>query len=106
MELKSNEDGVSLIKRLPINEMSLQIKENFPPLINIRVPDSRTSFHRVRQQREGNLVVVELTTRRPRNEFCAEVITEISKSIQLKGNFAIGQDSTLIINDKEKNFSL
>lgn len=96
MELKSNEDGASLIKRLPINEMSLQIKENFPPLINIRVegylPDSRTSFHRVRQQREGNLVVVELTTRRPRNEFCAEVITEISKSIQLKGNFAIGQD--------------
>ena len=54
MELKSNEDGVSLIKRLPINEMSLQIKENFPPLINIRVegdlPDSRTSFHRVRQR--------------------------------------------------------
>ena len=92
MELKSNEDGASLIKRLPINEMSLQIKENFPPLINIRLegylPDSRTSFHRVRQQREGNLVVVELTTRRPRNEFCAEVITEISKSIQLKGNFS------------------
>ena len=36
MELKSNEDGASLIKRLPINEISLQIKENFPPLINIR----------------------------------------------------------------------
>ena len=110
MELESDEAGTWLIERLPINEISLQITKSIPPSINIRVQgylsDSCTLFHQIKQRQEGDLVVVEITTRRPREAFCAQVITEISKSIQLKGNFLIGQDYTLVVNEKEKRFDL
>ena len=52
------------------------------------------------------MVTVEITTKRPRDAVCAEVITEISKSIQLKANFLIGQDYILVVNDKEKHIDL
>ncbi len=110
IELESDEDGTWLIERLPINEISLQITKNIPPSINIRVQgylaDSCTLFHQIKQQRKENLVTVEIITRRARDAVCAEVITEISKSIQLKDNFSIGQDYILAVNDKEKRFDL
>ena len=110
MELESDEDGAWLIERLPINEISLQITKSIPPSINIRVQgylaDSCTLFHQIKQQRKKNLVTVEIITRRARDAVCVEVITEISKSIQLKGNFSIGQDYILAVNDKEKRFDL
>ena len=110
MELETNEDGTWLIERLPINEILLQINKNIPPSINISVEgyltDSCTLFHQIKQKQKENLVTVEITTKRPRDAVCAEVITEISKSIQLKANFLIGQDYILVVNDKEKHIDL
>ena len=110
MELETNEDGTWLIERLPINEILLQINKNIPPSININVggylTDSCTLFHQIKQKQKENLVTVEITTKRPRDAVCAEVITEISKSIQLKANFLIGQDYILVVNDKEKHIDL
>ena len=110
MKLESDENGTWLIGRLPINGISLQVTKSIPALVNITVQgylsDSCALFHQIKQRREENLVVVEITTRRSKDAFCAQVITEITKNIRLVGNFSIGQNYKLIVNGVEKRFDL
>jgi len=110
MKLESDENGTWLIGRFPVNGISLQVTKSIPALVNITVQgylsDSCTLFHQIKQRREENLVVVEITTRRPKDAFCAQVITEMTKNIRLEGNFSIGQNYKLIVNSVEKRFDL
>ena len=110
MKLEFDEDGTWLIGKLPINEVSVQITKGIPILVNITakgyLSDSCTEFYQIKQSREENLVIIEITTRRPKGAFCAQVITEIVKSIWLEGDFSIGQNYKLIINEVEKRFDL
>ena len=86
----------------------MQVTKSIPALVNITVQgylsDSCTLFHQIKQRREENLVVVEITTRRSKDAFCAQVITEIAKNIRLEGNFSIGQNYKLIVNGVGKRF--
>ena len=79
-------------------------------MVNVTVKgylsDSCTELYQIKQSREENLVTVEITTRRPKDAFCAQVITEITESIRLEGNFPIGQNYKLIVNGAEKRFDL
>ena len=110
MKLESDENGTWLIGKLPINEISLQITKSIPALVNVTVKgylsDSCTELYQIKQSREENLVTVEITTRRPKDAFCAQVITEITESIRLEGNFPIGQNYKLIVNGAENRFDL
>ena len=70
-----------IIDDLPIQKISVAILESFPPQVNLEIQeylaDSCTTLHETTERREGDTIHVQVTTKRPKELFCATVVTEI-----------------------------
>jgi len=98
-----------IIADMPINDISVEILESFPLQVHIMVngylSDSCTTLNEITQQRDENVIKVHITTKRPKDEICAQVITEVEERIPIEGTFLPGQYK-VIVNEVEKEFEL
>lgn len=102
-------DGEFIIADMPITDISVQILESFPYQIHIVVEgylsDACTELNEITQRREDNTVYVHITTKRPRDAMCAQVIREVTERVPLEGGFLPGSYK-VIVNGVEKEFEL
>ena len=102
-------DEQFLVADLPITGISIEILESFPLQIHVTVKgflrDGCTTLHETKQERDGNTIRIHITTKRPKDAFCIQVITEIEERIPIEGGFLPGSYK-LIVNDVEKEFEI
>ena len=102
-------DDEFIIADMPITDISVQILESFPYQIHIVVKgylsDACTELNEITQRREDNTVYVHITTKRPRDAMCAQVITDVTERVPLEGGFLPGSYK-VIVNGVEKEFEL
>ena len=102
-------DGVddhSIIADMPIGEIEVLLAESHPVQVTVEVngwlADSCTTHHETHQGREGNAITIQITTIRPKDAFCATVVTEYQERVFI-GTLQAG-DYTVIVNDVEQQF--
>ena len=101
-------DNQSVIADMPIAEIEVLLAESDPVQVTILVngwlPDSCTAHHETHQTQEGNTITIQITTIRPKDAFCATVVTEYQE------RFFIGAlpegEYTVIVNDVEQQFRI
>ncbi len=98
-----------IIADMPVTDISVLILESFPYQIHIVVEgylsDACTELNEITQRREDNTVYVHITTKRPKDAICAQVITEVAERVPLEGGFLPGRYK-VIVNGVEKEFEL
>jgi len=109
-----------IIADLPINDISVEILESLPLQVHIVVSgflsDACTTINEITQQRDGNhkpkalvnevnVINVHITTKRPKDAFCAQVIKEVEERIPLEGGFLLGRYK-VVVNEVEKEFEI
>lgn len=103
IELDSN----FIIADMLIEDVSVLFLESFPVQVHIIVKgilsDGCTELNNITQKREGNKIYVHITTKRPKDAFCIEVIKPFEAKIALDGGFLPGKYK-LIVNNFEKVF--
>jgi len=76
------EDGVA-----NVNDIEIMLLESFPVQVNVVArgehPDSCTEVDKITTRREGNTFFVTITTSRPADVICAQVITPFEEVISL-----------------------
>ncbi len=99
------EDGVS-IADMPIGKIEVLLAESNPVQVTVEVngwlPDSCTAHHETHQTQEGNTITIQITTTRPKDAFCATVVTEYQERFFI-GALPAG-DYTVIVNDVKQKF--
>jgi len=103
--LKAAEEFI--INDLPVTDISVQILESFPLQVHLVVSgylsDSCTKINETTQRRDDGTIYVHITTKRPRDLFCLQVITDITVNVPIEGGFLPGRYKA-IVNDVEKDF--
>ena len=98
-----------IVADLPINNISVEILESFPVQIHVVVDgmlnDGCTTLNEITQRREGNTVHLRITTKRPKDAICIQVITDIQERIPLEGGFLPGRYK-IIVNGVEKEIKI
>ena len=102
-------DGInnqSIIANMPIAEIEVLLAESQPVQVTVEVngwlPDSCTAHHETHQTQEGNTITIQITTTRPKDAFCATVVTEYQERFFI-GALPAG-DYTVIVNDVKQEF--
>ncbi len=94
----------------PIHEVDVLIMESSPPQVGVHIKgglrDGCTSFHDAVVAREGDIVNIEVTTRRPREAICAQVYGFFEKNLNLGSDFTAGTTYTLNVNDYTTTFEV
>ena len=102
-------DSKFIIADMPIEDVSVLLLESFPVQVHIIVKgilsDGCTKLNKITQKREGNTIYVHITTKRPKDAFCIEVIKPFEEKIILKGGFLPGKYK-LVVNNFEKIFEV
>ena len=98
-----------IIGDMPIDDISVEILESFPLQIHLVVKgflrDGCTKLNKITQQRAEDVIRVNITTKRPKDEICIQVIQEVTERIPLKGRFLPGHYK-VIVNGVEKEFEI
>jgi hypothetical protein len=106
---KSNGGGQDIEIRLaPIHEVKVNIAESYPPQVIVYIKgglsDNCTTFHELTQQRNGNTITIEVTTKRPKKEVCAQVYGFFERNVNLGTDFTSGETYAIKVNDKTETF--
>ena len=108
-ELQSETAQEFTIADMPITDVSVSVLESFPMQLHLMVEgylsDSCTMHHETTQRREDSTVYVHITTKRPNDAMCAQVITEVTIRVPLEGGFLPGRYK-IIVNDVEKDIEI
>ena len=103
----SDGDAV-VIANMPIGEIQVLLAESDPVQVIVEVngwlPDSCTAHHETLQTQEGNTITIQITTIRPKDAFCATVVTEYQERFFI-GALPAG-DYRVIVNDVEQKFRI
>ncbi len=103
-------DGEIVIKPAAIVSTEVRIAESFPPqvFVDIRgiLTDGCTVLNETKVQRQGNVIDITVTTQRPRDAVCIQVISFFDTVVPLGSDFIAGQTYTLRVNGKEQQFSV
>ncbi len=95
-----------IISQMPVDDISFQILESFPLRVHVMVKgylrDACTVVNETSQRRDGPTVHINITTKRPVDLMCAQVITETTVRVPLEGVFFPGRYK-VIVNDFEKD---
>jgi hypothetical protein len=85
----------TLVGQVQIERVDVRILESAPPQAVAHVEgvlgDGCTEFHSLEQQRSGNVVVVTILNRRPREAICTMIAKLYKEDIPLQGGFPPGQ---------------
>lgn len=99
-------DNQSIIADMPIQGIEVILAESDPVQVSVKVtgglPDSCTVYHETHQARIGNTITIQITTMRPKDAFCATVVTEYQEKVVI-GALPAG-DYTVIVNSVEQEF--
>jgi len=102
-------DEEFIIAEMPINSFSVEILESFPLQVHIVVNgilrDGCTTINEIAQQRRENTVHVRITTKRPKDANCIQVIKEVTERVPLEGGFLPGRYK-IIVNEVEKEIAI
>ena len=103
-------DEEMVIKPAPIVNVDVRIAESFPPqvFIDIRgiLTDGCTALNGVEVTRQGTVIDITVTTQRPRDAVCIQVISFFDTVVPLGSNFIAGQNYTLRVNGKAQQFNV
>ena len=98
-----------VIADMPINDISVILLESFPlqvhVVVNGHLNDGCTTLNEITQRREGNTIRIHITTKRPKDAICIQVIKEVQERIPLEGSFLPGR-YRVIVNGVEKEFEI
>ena len=98
-----------IIADMPINDISVLLLESFPVQVHIVVDgflrDGCTTLNEITQRRDGNTISVHITTKRPQDAVCIQVIKEVQERVPLEGGFLPGRYK-VIVNDVEEEFEI
>ncbi|APV44127.1 hypothetical protein Dform_00775 [Dehalogenimonas formicexedens] len=107
-ESGTNPDTV--IKPAIITKVEVRIAESFPPQVFIDIQglltDSCTTLNGVDTRRQGNVIDITVTTQRPKDAVCAQVISYFSTTVPLGSDFVAGQTYTLRVNGLSQQFNV
>ncbi|MBM3237134.1 hypothetical protein FJZ31_12655 [Candidatus Poribacteria bacterium] len=98
-----------IIADMPINDISVELLESFPLQVHIVVNgflrDGCTTLNEITQRRDGNTISVHITTKRPKDAVCIQIIKEVQERIPLEGSFLPGRYK-VTVNNIEKEFEI
>ncbi len=90
------------IKPAPIHKVQISIAESFPEQIFVYINggylDACTTFNELKEERSGNTIFIEVTTRRPREAVCAQVYGYFEENVNLGSDFTSGETYTVDVN--------
>jgi hypothetical protein len=96
------------INLAPIHEVQVNIAESYPPQIFVYIKgglsDGCTTLYEITEERDGNTINIEITTKRPKDKACAEVYSYFEKKINLGTDFVSGETYTIYVNDTTTSF--
>ena len=76
-----------IIKLALIEKVQVSILESFPVQVHVRIQgildSSCTTLHQITQHREENIFFIEITTERPVDILCADVVTLFEENVAL-----------------------
>ncbi|MDY6893672.1 MAG: hypothetical protein SVO26_08195 [Chloroflexota bacterium] len=82
----TNESDV-IIKQATVDSIEILLLESFPLQVNVvargNLPDSCTTIHEITRERDGNTFQVTITTTRPADLSCAQVLVPFEEVISL-----------------------
>ena len=98
-----------IIDNMPVDDISINLLESFPlqvhVVVNGTLRDGCTTINAITQKREGNIITVNITTKRPKDAMCIQVIKMVTERIPLEGTFLPG-DYKVIVNGVIKEFNI
>ncbi len=98
-----------IIADMPIKDISVNILESFPYQINVVVNgflrDGCTTLNEITQQRNENTIHIHITTKRPKDKSCIQVIEEVTERIPVEGGFLPGH-YRVIVNEVGEEFDI
>lgn len=93
-----------------IEDIEILILESFPVQVHVRVKgilgDSCTSLHQITQTRTENLFTITITTTRPADTICADIITRFEETVALDVYGLPAGTYTVDVNDVRDMFTL
>ncbi len=113
----NNNTGKFIYGNATVDDIKIIILESFPVQVNVNVkgylPDSCTKIDRVTKEKDGNTFLIRITTIRPADAICTQVIVPFQEVITLdvyglkagiytvnvngvKGTFELGIDNILL----------
>ena len=103
-------EGEAIIKEAPVDSVELLLMESFPPqlraLVRGDLPDGCTEISHSEQTREGNVIRVDLFTRRPADAICTQALVRYEESIPVEILGLPAGDYGVSVNGVEASFSL
>lgn len=107
---QSSNQGDVLVKPAPIVSAKVRIAESFPPQVFVDIKgvltDGCTTLKGTDVQRQGNLIDIAVTTQRPRDAVCIQIVSYFDVAIPLGSNFIAGQQYTLRVNGQSQQFTV
>ena len=108
-ELQSETEQEFTIADMPVTDVSVEVLESFPIQLHVVVKgylsDSCTMHHETAQRRDDTTVYVHITTKRPTDAICAQMITDVTIRVPLEGGFLPGRYK-IIVNDVETDVEI
>ncbi|MEN8614447.1 hypothetical protein ABFB09_04065 [Dehalogenimonas sp. THU2] len=99
-----------IIKTAPIVSVDVRIAESFQPqvFIDIRglLTDGCTVLNDVDIQRQGTTIDITVTTQRPKDAVCIQVVSFFTHAVPLGSDFVAGQTYTLRVNGQASQFTV
>ena len=87
------------IRPAPIYEVDIRIAESYPPQVFIYIKgglsDRCTTFHELTRERSGNTIIINVTTKHPKDTICPAVYGYFEKNVNLGSDFISGQKYTI-----------
>jgi inhibitor of cysteine peptidase len=97
------------ISPAPIHEVDVRFAESYPVQVFVYIKgglrDGCTIFHDLVVERDGDTVIISVTTERPKKAVCPAVYGYFEKNVALGTNFSPGETYTLKVNDFTTTFT-
>ena len=98
-----------IIGDMQVQDVLIQLLESYPLQVHLVVNgylnDGCTTINEITQRREGNIIHVHITTKRPKDAMCTQAIRFVTENIPLEGGFIEGSYK-VIVNGFEKEFKI
>jgi inhibitor of cysteine peptidase len=102
--------GGFLTRQAGIEEVEIQMLESMPVQVNVLVKgylsDGCTKLDRITREREGNDFLITITTKRPADLNCPQVIVPFQETIPLNVNGLRAGTYTVTVNRMIETFTL
>jgi len=103
------DDDDFIIGEMPVDDVSINLLESYPYQVHIVVKgilsNGCTTINEITQKRDGNTIKINITTKRPKDAICIQVVKLVEERIPLEGGFLPGHYK-LIVNGFVKEFDV